>query len=142
MKNLTLGIDIALDSTNSMLTGTSDVKNTITKDLATVDDVDVVRQALIKRLNARKGDLWAHPEYGNDIWDLLSDLMSDDWIKQALIAVQDCVNDDPRAQIVEVTYNAIREERQITFNIVYQIIDGRQDNLVWDYAPEAVVDSV
>ncbi len=141
MANLTLGIDIALTGTADMLTGTSDIC-TAGNDLASVEDVDVVRQALILRLNTPKGDLWAHPDYGCDIWDLISEPLSDDWVKQAVNAITECINADARTQAVSVTYDIAYVERTATFKIVYQIVDGRQDNLVWGYATEAVTNSV
>lgn len=144
MANAALGVDIALDGSLSWQAAEgNDMKTTDTNDIALVDDLDVVRQALFKRLNTRKGDLWAHPDYGCGIWDILSDLMTDTWYKEAVSTIQECINDDPRAQVVSVTYSAVPQNRQVAFTITYRIIsDGRQDNLVWNYAPEAVTASV
>ncbi|WP_285718844.1 GPW/gp25 family protein [Pelosinus sp. IPA-1] len=142
IKNKALGIDIALESNSNLLAATGDIRTTDTNDLAVIDDLEVVRQALVKRLNTRKGELWAHPEYGCDIWDILSELMTDTWYKQAVSTIRDCINDDPRSQVISVTYDSVPQDRQVTFTILYSVIDGRKDNLVWDYAPEAVTDSV
>lgn len=142
IKNKALGIDIALESNSNLLVATGDIQTTVTNDLSTVDDLEVVRQALVKRLNTTKGGLWAHPEYGCDIWDILSDPMTDTWFKQAIAAVIECINDDPRAQVISVTYDAVPQERQVVFTIVYSVVDGRQNNLIWNYASEAVTDSV
>ena len=141
--NQALGIDIALSGVSQWTDSSGDLSVSTTNDLQTVNDLTVVRQAFIKRLNTRKGELWAHPEYGCGIWDILSELMSDTWYGQAVATVTECINDDPRAQVLSVTYEAVPQERQVTFTITYQILsDGRQDNLVWTYAPEAVTDSV
>lgn len=141
--NQALGVDIALSGTSQWTDSSGDISVSTTNDLQTVDDITVVRQALIKRLNTRRGVLWAHPKYGCEIWDILSELMSDTWYRQAVATVTECINDDPRTQVVSVVYEGVPQERRVTFTITYQILsDGRQDNLVWTYAPEAVTDSV
>ncbi|TWH45888.1 GPW/gp25 family protein [Sporomusa sp. KB1] len=144
MANSKLGVDIALDGSLSLLTstGSSDLKQSQTGDVARIDDVSTVRQALTKRLNTRKGELWAHPKYGCGIWDILSDLMTDTWYLEAVATIREAINDDPRSSVVSVTYEAVQQERYVIFTIVYQVIDGRQDNLIWDYAPEEVTGSV
>lgn len=141
--NLDLGIDILLTGNANLSATSGDLSTTSTNDIAVVDDVENVRQALIKRLNTRKGDLWAHPDYGCDIWDILSDPMTDAWLKSAVQTIADAINDDPRSQVVKVTYESVQQERYVIFTIIYEIIDGRQDNLVWNYAEEeAFIDSV
>jgi phage baseplate assembly protein W len=144
MANQALGIDIALSGILQWTdAATGDLQTTSGADLTTVDDITVVKQALVKRLNTRKGDLWAHPEYGCDIWDILSEPMSDTWYLEAVATIKECINDEPRARVISVSYTSIPQDRQVTFTISYQIVDdGRQDNLIWDYASEAVTDSV
>lgn len=144
MKNPNLGIDIALDGNLGLLgaTDSTDIKISQTNDIALIDDITGVRQALFKRLNTRKGELWAHPEYGCGIWDILSEPMTDTWFMEATATIRECINDDPRSSVVSVNYSAVPEERYVVFAIVYQVEDGRQDNLVWNYAPEAVTESV
>jgi phage baseplate assembly protein W len=142
MKNPKLGVDIALEGSVSLLCAAGDIQTTGTQDVALVDDLAVVRQALGKRLNTRKGDLWSHPDYGCGLWDRVSELLSDTWFMQATAAVRECINDDPRTEVVSVNYEAAQEDRQVTFTVVYRVADGRQDNLVWSYAPEEVNRSV
>lgn len=144
MANKALGIDIALSGVLQWTdTATGDIQTTKSNDLSTVDDLTVVKQALVKRLNTHKGDLWAHPGYGCAIWDIISDPMSDTWYLEAVATIKECINDEPRAKAISVSYVSIPEDRQVTFTVSYQIVDdGRQDNLVWDYDSEAVTDSV
>ncbi|MDF2568615.1 MAG: hypothetical protein K0R55_219 [Sporomusa sp.] len=144
MANQALGIDIALSGAlHWSAEATGDIQTTLSSDFSKVDDLTVVKQALVKRLSTRKGDLWAHPDYGSDIWDILSDPMSDTWYLEAVATIKECINDEPRAAVISVSYNSTPQDRQVTFTISYQIVDdGRQDNLIWDYASEAVTDSV
>jgi phage baseplate assembly protein W len=144
MANSKLGVDIALDGGLSLLfaSGSNDLKLSQTGDVSRIDDLSNVRQALIKRLNTRKGELWAHPEYGCGIWDILSEPMTDTWFLEALATIREAINDDPRSSVLGVTYEAVPQERYVIFTITYQVLDGRQDNLTWDYAPEEVTDSV
>lgn len=144
LANKALGIDIALSGVLQWTdAATGDIQTTQSNDLSTVDDLAVVKQALIKRLNTRKGDLWAHPEYGCAIWDILSEPMSDTWYAEAVATIKECINDDPRAKVINVSYDSSPQDRQVTFTVSYQIVDdGRQDNLVWDYDSEAVTNSV
>lgn len=144
MANKALGIDITLSgSLHWTDAATGDIQTTQSNDLSIIDDLMVVKQALLKRLSTRKGELWAHPDYGCGIWDILSELMSDTWYAEAVATIKECINDEPRAKVISVSYSSTPQDRQVIFTISYQIVDdGRQDNLVWDYAPEAVTDSV
>ena len=144
LANSKLGVDVALDGSLSLLTstGSSDLKASQSGDVAKIDDLNTVRQALVKRLNTRKGELWSHPAYGCRIWDILSELMTETWYMEATAAVREAINDDPRCSVVSVSYEAVPQERYVTFTMVYRVADGRQDNLIWDYVPEEVTDSV
>ncbi|GMB00226.1 GPW/gp25 family protein [Pelosinus sp. IPA-1] len=142
IKNKELGIDIALEGLSWEVAIGNDIKITDTYDFQLIDDLAVVRQAIIKRLNTPKGKLWAHPDYGCEIWDLLSEPMTDTWFMEAITAIHTCINDDPRAKVVDATYEAVLQERQVAFSITYVINDGRQGNLVWTYSSEAVMQSV
>ena len=68
--------------------------------------------------------------------------MTTEWFARAVAALTDCINDEPRARCVSVTYAAVPQERRVAFTIRYQIIDGRQDNLIWDYAAEEAINGV
>lgn len=138
MVNERLGRDLKITGTAGWFATTQgDLALNDFEDIGTVDDVAVVDQALKQRLNTRKGDLWAHPEYGNPIFDILSELMSDDWYMQAVAVLKDCINDEPRADCINVSYSSTPEKRSVEFTIQYRVVaDGRTSNLTWDYAPE------
>lgn len=143
MKNKNLGVDIRITGANDWLTPESGgIVLAATGDMETVDDVDLVDQALKLRLNTRKGELWAHPAYGNPVFDILSDLMSPEWFSHAVDGLTECINDEPRAQCVDVSYEAVPQERRVAFTIQYRIVDGREGSLVWSYASEEAIENV
>lgn len=144
MINERLGRDLKISGTAGWLsTAQGDLAINDFADISTVNDIAVVDQALKQRLNTRKGELWAHPGYGNPVFDILSELMSQDWYMQAVAALKKCINDEPRAECVDVSYTSVPQERRVEFTLQYRIVgDGRQGNLIWQYTPEAVEDSV
>ena len=136
MKNEQLGVDIRLGADDEFVV--SD-----TGDLAGVDDIENVRQALILRLNTPQGDLWAHPEYGNGAYDILSESMSDDFLARALDAIRECVNQEPRVRLIDITQEVYHEDRMIIYTLQYEILnDTRTDNLVFTIDVKRVMESV
>lgn len=143
MKNKKLGVDIKINGANEWLTPDSGgIVLAGTGDMAVVDDIALVDQALKLRLNTRKGELWAHPSYGNPVFDILSDLMSEDWLANAVNGLTDCINDEPRAECLGVSYKAVPQERRVEFTVQYRVIDGREKSLVWNYASEEAIGNV
>lgn len=143
MVNEKLGVDLKITDTDNWLSPESGgLVVTASGDAATIDDAALVDQALRVRLNTRKGELWAHPEYGNPVYDILSELMTPDWFARAVAGLTDCINDESRANCVGVTYSAVPQERRVEFAIRYRIVDGRQNNLIWNYATEEVIGNV
>lgn len=144
MINRRLGIDIKISGTDGWTdTAEGDLTVSAFDDIAMVNDIAVVDQALKKRLNTRKGELWAHPDYGNPVFDILSELMSAEWYVEAVACLVECINEEPRAECVNVTYSSTPEERRVEFTIKYRILsDNRTANLNWEYNPEAVESSV
>lgn len=144
MINKRLGIDLKITGNAGWFSTTQgDLTVNDFEDISIVDDVAVVDQALKQRLNTRKGELWAHPEYGNPVFDILSELMSNDWYMQAVAGLKECINDEPRAECVNISYDSTPQDRRVEFTIRYKIVgDGRQGNLIWEYASEGVKASV
>lgn len=143
MKNKKLGVDIKITGANEWLAPDSGgIVLAGTGDMATVDDLALVDQALKLRLNTRRGELWAHPDYGNPVFDILSDLMSDAWLANAVNGLTVCINDEPRAECVSVSYEATPQDRRVTFTIRYRVIDGREASLIWNYASEEAIGDV
>lgn len=143
--NPQLGVDLKLEGGggNWLAGDKSDLVVSDRGDLATVDDLDNVRQALIRRLNTTKGDLWAHPDYGNDVWALVSEPIDDNFKAQALANIKDCIAQEPRVKLLEVTAAETPVSRMVDFTIRYQILsDTRVDNLIWTIDTERVMNSV
>lgn len=137
-KNPALGVDLRLENSGDWLgSGTADLAATADSGINTIDDADNVRQALLRRLNTPKGGLWAHPEYGNPVWDILSEPMSETWLAQAVWLVRECINDEPRAEVVSISREAIPAKRVVRFTVVYRVTgDDELKNLVWDALKE------
>ena len=144
MVNKRLGKDFKITGTSGWFTTLQgDLVINSFSDIDTVDDVAVVDQALKQRLNTRKGGLWSHPDYGNPVFDIVSELMSREWYMQAVADVMDCINEEPRAECIDVSFTSTPQNRSVEFVIEYRIVgDGRRRNLNWEYAPEAVESSV
>lgn len=143
MVNERLGRDLRITDTDNWLNPESGgLVLSDHGDADTIDDAALVDQALRLRLNTRKGELWAHPDYGNPVYDILSDLMTDEWFARAISGLTDCINDEPRASCTGVTYTAVPQERRVEFTIQYKIVDGRQGNLIWNYAAEEAINRV
>lgn len=132
-KNPALGVDLRLTDAGGWTgAGTTDVAVTANNDLSTIDDADNVRQALLRRLNTPKGGLWAHPSYGNPVWDILSEPMSETWLSHASWIIRECINDEPRAETINVKYKAVPAERRVQFTVEYRVTgDDEVKNLVW-----------
>ena len=116
--NASLGVDIAITASYEEGAGEVFVQN---GDMQAVNDKENVRQALIMRLHCPKGTLIRHPEYGNGIYDKLSELMSDEFLALATADVQECINQEPRTELVSVTPLAMPRERMVQFTIQYRI---------------------
>lgn len=142
MINAKLGVDLKIRDSDLINPDSGGIVLNNIGDLDLINDIALVRQALIVRLNTRQGDLWSHPQYGNPVYDILSDLMTPDWFARAITGITDCINDEPRAQCINVSYTAVPQERRVEFAITYKIIDGRIDNLIWNYSSEEVINNV
>ncbi len=112
-------------------------------DLATVDDLDNVRQALFLRLNTPLGDLWAHPNYGNAAWDIIGEGIEEGMLARVLTAITECVKAEPRVELISISQTEYPEERTVSHTITYKVLnDTRTDNLVFTIDLERVMNSV
>ncbi len=129
--NTKLGVDIAVTTLNA---GGAGVLSVSGGDMQAINDAENVRQALIMRLYCPKGTLIRHPEYGNGIYERLSEPMSDEFIALALADIAECFNQEPRTDLVEITPLAMAAERIIQFTIKYRIKGSPGvENLVYNY---------
>lgn len=123
MANPRLGVDLA----------GLDLRTTLQGDLALIEDRDNVRAAIIRRLDTPLGKLFSHPDYGNPLHDLLSESIDQNFSGRAVIAIQQCLSQEPRIKLQGVEVTLAPEQRRVVFNITYSILDQPgSDNLVWE----------
>ena len=126
-----LGKDLKLEDA-TFFDGLSGPEVTHLKDFETIHSADNVRQALLIRLNCRKGDLWAHPNFGNPVWDMLSRPMDENFIGDATRGIKECLSAEPRAELIRIEAQPDYLSRQIDFTIRYRVLgDPKSHNLVW-----------
>jgi|GEM_PF-1576805 Gene 25-like lysozyme. len=126
-----LGKDLKLEKPTYM-EGLSGLEINTSKDMGLIHSADNVRQAILMRLNCQKGNLWAHPEYGNPLLDMLSLPMTEDFVHEATRAIKECLLAESRAELVEIVPEIEAIHRRIAFTIYYRVLnDPKPHNLVW-----------
>lgn len=104
-------------------------------DLAIVSGPDNVRQAVTRRLNTPRGSLFAHPTYGNPVYDMLSEPITESWIGRAISCIQECLSDEPRIILINISTQVIPESRNVCFTVSYQLVnDSEVENITWEAA--------
>ncbi|GIM45967.1 hypothetical protein DNHGIG_15160 [Collibacillus ludicampi] len=111
------GVDIAQ-------TDVQDWGTTSQGDLALVAGVDNLHQALERRWATPYGALFYAPDYGNTIFDMLSEPITPDWIERAIVAARSCILADPRVADVQVTVTPFPEKRIVHFLNKWVAVDG------------------
>jgi len=123
--NEKLGVDLAFDLDDLLLTPTGD--------LALTEDTANVRAAVLRLLNTRPGELLAHPDIGNPVWDMLSDPITDGWLDLAKAAILTCLETEPRITVQDISAESLPEQRAVRFTITYLVLDEPgEENLVWE----------
>lgn len=122
MPNPKLGVDLA----------GPDLVPTYQGDTALVEDKVNVRKAIERRLNTPLGRLFAHPEYGNPVHDLLSEPMDDAWQGKAIAGIRQCLAQEPRIKVEAVQVEIFLEDRKAVFTTSYSVVETPGvENLVW-----------
>ncbi|ADY55142.1 GPW/gp25 family protein [Syntrophobotulus glycolicus DSM 8271] len=80
-----------------------------------------VHQAVQLRLNTPVGSLVLHPEYGNAIFDIISEPMDDDFPVKAELAVRECLATETRINVASVAVKMLNEKRTAQIFIKYSI---------------------
>lgn len=102
-------------------------------DYELTDGLDNLKAAILRRLETPKGALFAHPDYGNPAWDLLSEEMDEDWAVRVVAAIKECLEQEPRVQRVDVSYELFPETRTARFYIYFVPIESQvTENLIWE----------
>lgn len=122
MANPKLGVDLA----------GPDLIPTYQGDVALVEDKKNVKGAILRRLNTPLGGLFAHPQYGNPVHDILSEIMDQAWAGKAIAGIRQCLDQEPRVKVETVDVDMYPEQRLAVFNITYRVLDEPgAENLVW-----------
>lgn len=120
--NPKLGVDLA----------GPDLASTPAGDVALVDGRENVRRAILRRLNTPLGGLFAHPQYGNPVHDILSETMDDAWAGKAVAGIRQCLDQEPRIRVEAVKVDMYPEQRLAVFEISYRVLDEPgAENIVW-----------
>lgn len=93
-------------------------------DYVMVSGTDNLQQALERRWGTRKRALFYAPDYGNGVYDLLSQPITSNWIDQATRAASQCILDDPRVSDVQVTVTPNPQKRTVVFQFQWTAVDG------------------
>lgn len=122
MGNPKLGVDLAGPDLAAGYTG----------DVRLIEDKENVRGAILRQLNTPLGGLFAHPEYGNPVYDILSEIMDDAWAGKAVVGIRQCLAQEPRIKVESVRVDLSPEQRWAVFEILYKVLDEPGvENLVW-----------
>lgn len=122
MANQKLGVDLA----------GPDLVPTYQGDASLVDDKVNVRGAIMRRLNTPLGRLFNHPEYGNPVYDILSEPMDEAWAGKAMAGIRQCLAQEPRIKVESVKVDMYPEQRTAVFLISYKLLDEPGiENIIW-----------
>lgn len=97
-----------------------DVQENGLADALTIEGDENIKSSLLRRMGTPMGDLFYDPSYGNRIFNLLGEDITDDWLNQAKAAYRDCVNQDERVQCLNVETVVVMEKRRVLFQIHYR----------------------
>lgn len=107
-------------------------------DLATLDDVDNLKQALLLRFLTQAGEMarLGHPNYGSRLSELIGELNTQTNRNRAKLFVLQALAQEPRVReilSVQVTQNRVDRTR-IDIDILLQVIDSESPlNLVFPF---------
>lgn len=90
------------------------------------------RQSIVLRLSTPFGSNLFHPDYGNKIYDILSDDIDDNWINKAVAYERECVEQDSSIKVENVEISISREKRKAYFKITYRdMVADQIEELTW-----------
>jgi len=90
------------------------------------------KQSILIRLNTPYGSNVFHPEYGNKLYDILSDSIDESWISKAIAYEVECIEQDPAIKVVSIKPHIIQDERKVYFRIMYEDLESKETNeLTW-----------
>ena len=110
----------------------SDLINTISGDLQTIDDEYNLAQALILRLKTWQGELadLGHESYGSRLHELIGEPNNESTRELVEIYTRDCVSQDPRVrEVVSVNVDSVPSDPN-RLNVSMSVIAIESDNVL------------
>ena len=109
-----------------------DLKLNYSGDIVLVTQVEAKRQSIVLRLKTRKGSNMFHPDYGNDLYSMISDNITELWLKKAMSYVKECIEQDDTVIVKSIDSSFENEKRIVNFYIKYYLSEyGIEDSLDW-----------
>lgn len=87
-----------------------------------VEGVDNVHQAVWLRLNTPFGALRLHPEYGNELMEIVSEPLNDEFPTKAILAIRKCLSYEPRIAVNDVKIEMLDLKRLARCFISYTVL--------------------
>ncbi len=86
-----------------------------------------VDMAVKRRLTTPCGSLFYDEEYGNAVYDILSDTMGEEWEIKATNALRECLDGESRIRVISIDVIRLNEERKAIFYITYAYQNGAEN---------------
>lgn len=109
-----------------------DLKSSYSGDLILINGIETKKQSIVLRLKTKKGSNVFHPDYGNDLYSILSENVTETWIKKALSYVKECIEQDETVIVKSIKATFKNEKREIDFYIEYFLTEySTEDSINW-----------
>lgn len=109
-----------------------DLKFNYAGDLVLINGIEAKKQSIILRLKTKKGSNVFHPDYGNDLYSILSNNVTEAWLKKAMSYIKECVEQDETVIVKSVKATFQNEKRRVDFYIKYFLTEyNMEDSINW-----------
>lgn len=109
-----------------------DLESSYSGDLILINGIETKKQSIVLRLKTKKGSNVFHPDYGNDLYSILSENVTETWIKKALSYVKECIEQDETVIVKSIKATFKNEKREIDFYIEYFLTEySTEDSINW-----------
>ena len=109
-----------------------DLKSNYSGDLVLINGIEAKKQSIVLRLKTKKGSNVFHPDYGNDLYLILSNNVTEAWLKKAMSYVKECIEQDETVIVKSVKATFQNEKRRVDFYIRYFLKEyNMEDSINW-----------
>lgn len=109
-----------------------DLESSYSGDLILINGIETKKQSIVLRLKTKKGSNVFDPDYGNDLYSILSENVTETWIKKALSYVKECIEQDETVIVKSIKATFKNEKREIDFYIEYFLTEySTEDSINW-----------